>query len=350
MKLEEKIRCIRKYGWYLTKHKFFVMIECVKEGMLWRGLIHDLSKLNPKEFFPYAYHFYQDNKPKRDSTGYYKPTDTGNLNFEMAWLHHIHKNKHHWQHYCISADNDVKCNCGGTIINWKMIKNGFVEDVALKDQPKISLLLQNLMGDIDFYAKNIGKNIAKNKTKSLNKDTLNIGKKDIEKIKRVIKKELEIVDKEKENYVLNIMEELRQNVLVAEKNILNFLQSTILMEEEISTKYNFKKMDQIYIDGLLKIIFQRVLEFFAIIATYQLDSTDTVPTGICNKCYELKYAFKVYEMEQDDIREMVCDWKGAGRAQKSKYSVNNWYNINKNKMCLGPHTKLFIEAILSLEK
>jgi hypothetical protein len=108
MKIDEKIRCIRKYFWYLSKHRFFVMIECFKHGMIWRGLVHDLSKYNPKEFFPYAYHFYKDNRPKRDPTGYYKPTDTGNPVFELAWVHHIHNNKHHWQWWTIPTDGNGK--------------------------------------------------------------------------------------------------------------------------------------------------------------------------------------------------------------------------------------------------
>lgn len=104
MKVDEKIRCILKYGWYLNKHRFFVMMACFKRGMFWRGLVHDLSKYGSKEFLQYAYHFYKDKRPKRDSTGYYKPTDTGNLVFEMAWLHHVHNNKHHWQYFCIPVN------------------------------------------------------------------------------------------------------------------------------------------------------------------------------------------------------------------------------------------------------
>lgn len=46
---------------------------------------HDLSKFSPAEFLPYVRHHFGD---KGDPDGY-----------AMAWLHHIHNNLHHWQHW-----------------------------------------------------------------------------------------------------------------------------------------------------------------------------------------------------------------------------------------------------------
>lgn len=43
-------------------------------------------------------HFYgRGAKQWRDKTGYYKPTNTGNQAFDLAWLHHANSNDHHWQ-------------------------------------------------------------------------------------------------------------------------------------------------------------------------------------------------------------------------------------------------------------
>ena len=42
---------------YLMEHKWFVLLECWKRGLIWRGLIHDLSKLRPSEVFGYASYF-----------------------------------------------------------------------------------------------------------------------------------------------------------------------------------------------------------------------------------------------------------------------------------------------------
>ena len=70
-----------------------------------RGLLHDLSKFRISEFIPYAGHFY-GKKPrgKRDKTGYYKPSDTGDPAFDFAWFLHQKRNKHHWQYWCFPND------------------------------------------------------------------------------------------------------------------------------------------------------------------------------------------------------------------------------------------------------
>ena len=80
------------------------MLECFSYGMYWRGLTHDLSKLRPSEFFPYARHFYGDIKKGRDGSGYYKPTDTGDPAFDHAWFLHQKRNSHHWQYWCLPED------------------------------------------------------------------------------------------------------------------------------------------------------------------------------------------------------------------------------------------------------
>ena len=71
--------------------------------------MHDLSKLRPSEFIPYANFFYgkkeDDISTKRDDTGYYKPTDTGDAAFDYAWLLHQKRNKHHWQWWVLPEDD-----------------------------------------------------------------------------------------------------------------------------------------------------------------------------------------------------------------------------------------------------
>lgn len=91
-----------KYAKYLLRHKWFVALECFKEGLIWMGIIHDWSKFLPSEFFPYANFFYSDRV--RGSTGYYKPTDTGNAEFDFAWLLHQKRNDHHWQWWVLPED------------------------------------------------------------------------------------------------------------------------------------------------------------------------------------------------------------------------------------------------------
>lgn len=113
-----------KYLKYLLNHKRYVMIECFRQGLFWRGLLHDLSKFLPSEFIPYANFFYGekggDIKKGRNETGYYKPINTGDKAFDFAWLLHQKRNRHHWQWWILPEDE------GG-------IKVLSIEDVYLKE-------------------------------------------------------------------------------------------------------------------------------------------------------------------------------------------------------------------------
>jgi len=98
-----------QYLWYVIRHKWFVFLACRQEGFWWLGLIHDWSKFLPSEFFPYANHFYGKSNAGistgRDKTGYYKPTDTGDQDFDFAWLLHQKRNRHHWQWWILPEDS-----------------------------------------------------------------------------------------------------------------------------------------------------------------------------------------------------------------------------------------------------
>lgn len=78
-----------KYMWYLLKHKYYVFKACWELGRYVKCFTHDLSKFLPDEFIPYARYFYG----KRDPVVAYE--------FEQAWLKHIHRNPHHWEHWVI---------------------------------------------------------------------------------------------------------------------------------------------------------------------------------------------------------------------------------------------------------
>lgn len=95
---------------YLLRHKWFVLIECWKRGLYWRGIVHDASKLRPSEFFPYVNFFFgkdgraDEVRRQRKKTGYYKATDTGDDAFDFAWLLHQKRNRHHWQFWILPED------------------------------------------------------------------------------------------------------------------------------------------------------------------------------------------------------------------------------------------------------
>ena len=100
-----------KYFKYVCRHKWFVMKECFKVGLYWRGLIHDLDKFYPSAFISYSKRFYgngNDISTGRDSTGYYNPMENSELDFQLSLKDHVTKNKHHWQYWVLptSANNE----------------------------------------------------------------------------------------------------------------------------------------------------------------------------------------------------------------------------------------------------
>ncbi len=98
-----------EYDQYLREHR-----ENVAKGLYWLGVnlpdilngvdvvslrdqinkYHDLSKDTIAEYEPYDAYFYGKNKS-------YEVVQ----NFNRAWLHHIHRNPHHWQYWVLINDD-----------------------------------------------------------------------------------------------------------------------------------------------------------------------------------------------------------------------------------------------------
>ncbi len=86
----------------INHHKMLVMKGCFKVGLYKQGLLHDLSKYTPTEFFV-GCKYYQGNlspnNMERKKKGY-----------SSAWLHHKGKNKHHleyWIDYGAGENKDI---------------------------------------------------------------------------------------------------------------------------------------------------------------------------------------------------------------------------------------------------
>ena len=45
------------------------------------------------------------------------------------------------------------------------------------------------------------------------------------------------------------------------------------------------------------------------------------------------------------LREMIADWRGAGRVQNTP-NTRKWYETNKDKLYLHPDTRTMVELIL----
>lgn len=80
-------------------HRALVRKYCFKLGLYRQGLMHDLSKYSPTEFFVGA-KYYQ---------GYRSPNTAERLDrgYSSSWLHHKGRNKHHleyWIDYSLQKD------------------------------------------------------------------------------------------------------------------------------------------------------------------------------------------------------------------------------------------------------
>jgi len=75
----------------VNKHRFKVFKLCLKAGIPYRGLVHDLSKYSKEEFFESAKYYSGDKSPisncKKD------------IGYSKAWLHHKGRNKHHYEYW-----------------------------------------------------------------------------------------------------------------------------------------------------------------------------------------------------------------------------------------------------------
>ena len=75
----------------ITRHKMLVMKGCFELGMIRQGLLHDLTKYSPTEFFV-GCKYYQGNMSPNDA----ERMDKG---YSAAWLHHKGRNKHHLEYW-----------------------------------------------------------------------------------------------------------------------------------------------------------------------------------------------------------------------------------------------------------
>lgn len=84
----------------VIKHRWFVFLHCYYAGIPLQGLIHDLSKFSPVEFFEGVKYYQGDKSPInacKEANGY-----------SMAWFHHKGRNKHHFEYWIDYMDDGGK--------------------------------------------------------------------------------------------------------------------------------------------------------------------------------------------------------------------------------------------------
>ena len=88
------------------RHKWAVLKNCTRCGLFFRGLIHDLSKFSPTEFFE-SVKYYQGN---RSPIGACRRA----IGYSRAWLHHKGRNRHHIEYW-----QDAECKDGHPLMPYK---------------------------------------------------------------------------------------------------------------------------------------------------------------------------------------------------------------------------------------
>lgn len=75
----------------ITKHRHMVIRHCFRAGLPFQGLLHDLSKFSPSEFFVGA-KYYQGNRSPNEA-------ERESIGYSTAWMHHKGRNKHHFEYW-----------------------------------------------------------------------------------------------------------------------------------------------------------------------------------------------------------------------------------------------------------
>ena len=102
-KRKNKIMNIFKHFKTITKHRHMVARGCFKIGLYRQGILHDLSKYSPSEFFVGVKYYQGDRSPNN--------AEREDIGFSSAWLHHKGRNKHHYEYWI-----DYNSKKGGDII------------------------------------------------------------------------------------------------------------------------------------------------------------------------------------------------------------------------------------------
>lgn len=104
----------------VSRHRRKVIVHCAKAGILWRGLLHDLSKYSYTEFSQGAKYFLGTRSPnegEREEKGY-----------SEAWMHHKGRNRHHFE-YWIDYNPETK-RVGPVKMPLVFVKEMFCDRVA----------------------------------------------------------------------------------------------------------------------------------------------------------------------------------------------------------------------------
>lgn len=106
----------------ITRHKMLVMKNCFRVGLYRQGILHDLSKYSPTEFFVGAFYYQGDRSPnnaEREVKGY-----------SSSWLHHKGRNKHHYEYWIDYSSRGIEGSMAPAPMPKRYIVEMFMDRIA----------------------------------------------------------------------------------------------------------------------------------------------------------------------------------------------------------------------------
>lgn len=330
-----------KYASYVARHKVFVLIECVRLGVpIAQALAHDWHKFTWSEWFAYANFFYA---PKVR-----EPTVTGDAAFDMAWLRHQKRGKHHWQWWCVPSERgnsytgtqEDSSRCHDSTSTGKGRSSASDADSSGPSQTSLTRL-----GSTGSCAKSTGQGTAPSSESAVARSSAPTIESDTPATQKPAGSVPGKPDDAGGVKFSAITAESRQPARVAGKTQRSSSASTTSTAAGQSTASSSRRRARRSIGGSLRRAFLRVCGCSATTATRLPPTTERVP--ISDRILpEDDGGQKVLPMPDRYRREMLADWRGAGRAQGFGNDVSSWYAKNRDKMVLHPETRAWIDEQL----
>ena len=94
--VDHKYNVLRGFDWLNTRLHQITTDDIWSKTEYLCASAHDYSKYEPEEYEAYDKYFYGNRS--------YEVVQK----FNLAWLNHIHKNPHHWQHWVLISDDPIE--------------------------------------------------------------------------------------------------------------------------------------------------------------------------------------------------------------------------------------------------
>ncbi|MCC8016996.1 MAG: DUF5662 family protein [Lachnospiraceae bacterium] len=141
----------------INHHKWLVMKACFRVGLYRQGLLHDLSKYSPAEFWVGVKYYRGNMSPnniERREKGY-----------TSAWLHHKGRNKHHLEYWIDYGSKDSEFPLEGMRMPDKYVVEMFIDRMsASKNYQKDAYTDRSAL---DYYMKGKARHVLHPEVKEL---------------------------------------------------------------------------------------------------------------------------------------------------------------------------------------